>query len=486
GACGHACQSGMVCSGGACMNGSDGTDGGTSAGNPDGATTSVPTCDATRPLACQNAAGPWTCVDPQNDAVNCGGCGRACPAGVACSAGVCAGGVAACAPPLSSCGTACTTLADDPANCGGCGNVCQGGVCGASACQPPGSGKYSDPCVANTDCGAGMMCMDEARFGWGNGFCTTPCDANRSCAAGQACVNVGAKLGNFGLCESKCTADADCPRGYLCGSGLCAPDCRSSTKICPGGQTCDATGRCVPGATMTTTTTGALAVCPGTNAAPVCTNLYYDGANCGTCGNICGSGMYCQGGACIAVASGCPAPGKLCVDQPTGKSYCAYVDADPGNCGFCGNVCSASTYCQSGACVPNDGGASADAQAPICPDPMTKVCPIAAGGYYCALVMNDPANCGACGNACPQGSFCQNFICTATDGGASPACSEQYPDKCPIAGGGGSYCTNLAIDPGNCGVCGAACPGGQACNNATCVPAGGPDGGVAPADGGAT
>src|SRR5258708_37105894 len=86
-----------------------------------------------------------------------------------------------------------------------------------------------------------------------------------------------------------------------------------------------------------------------------------------------------MGGICVVgMQPTCPAPGMNCVDQPTGKMYCARVDSDPGNCGRCGNVCPAGTYCQNYGCVPmagRDGGTTG------CADPMTRMGPDGTGSF---------------------------------------------------------------------------------------------------------
>lgn len=57
-------------------------------------------------------------------------------------------------------------------------------------------------------------------------------------------------------------------------------------------------------------------------------------------------------------------------------------------------------------------------------------------------MQTDPANCGACGNAC---FFCSGGQCIFLQACLSP---EVF---C------GDVCVNLQTDPANCGACGAAC-----------------------------
>ncbi len=86
------------------------------------------------------------CAPSPTDPENCGGCGRPCCPGNACSSGRCfpgcASGMSACpacagAPDCGACwGGTCVDTATDPANCGACAHACPTGqrcvnaVCG--------------------------------------------------------------------------------------------------------------------------------------------------------------------------------------------------------------------------------------------------------------------------------------------------------------------------------------------------------------------
>jgi hypothetical protein len=78
-----------------------------------------------------------------------------------------------------------------------------------------------------------------------------------------------------------------------------------------------------------------------------CVNYLDDENNCGTCGNVCGSGESCTNGNCIP---DCGASQFLCADGAN-NPVCANVQSDPANCGGCGVVCSAGASCVGGACV---------------------------------------------------------------------------------------------------------------------------------------
>jgi len=63
------------------------------------------------------------CVDPGNDANNCGRCGTACTGGKACFGGKCKM-IPNCKPGKTSCGGRCVDLSKDRTNCGACDNIC--------------------------------------------------------------------------------------------------------------------------------------------------------------------------------------------------------------------------------------------------------------------------------------------------------------------------------------------------------------------------
>lgn len=78
----------------------------------------------------------------------------------------------------------------------------------------------------------------------------------------------------------------------------------------------------------------------------VCVTASTDAGNCGDCGNRCGSGQACVGGACQ------PSSTTNC---PTGQIRCGSGCVDPksdnGNCGVCGQACSGGERCLGGQCV---------------------------------------------------------------------------------------------------------------------------------------
>ena len=166
-----------------------------------------------------------------------------------------------------------------------------------------------------------------------------------------------------------------------------------------------------------------------TDCGSICVDLMNDPANCGFCGTVCPAGGWCQSGQCFACIGNAVNCGGVCAD----------LMSDTANCGACGNICPAGV-CQGGVCVAPAG----------CPPGYTEC------SGACVDLANDGANCGACGNACPGGA-CLGGVC------ATPA-TPCFP---PLAICNG-VCVDLLNDPANCGACGFGC-GAGACQGGVCT-----------------
>ena len=75
----------------------------------------------------------------------------------------------------------------------------------------------------------------------------------------------------------------------------------------------------------------------------------------------------------------------------------------------------------------------------------------------CETSLDDPKNCGACGNVCDNGK-CQNLMCACEPGFAE--CDGDLATVCE---------TNVGTDPTHCGACTRDCGGGE-CNDGLCDP----------------
>ncbi len=165
-----------------------------------------------------------SCVDPDADALHCGGCGIACGDSSSCNDGVC---VTTCTVDETRCRTGCVNTGDDPSNCGACGFECAAGlVCNAGHCEcPPELTRCDGSCVdlsSTADhCGAcGNSCQGLPNTVAGTcieGVCVTECAEHRADCNGELAdgceQETGSDRRNCGGCGIAC--------GALCGEGTC-------------------------------------------------------------------------------------------------------------------------------------------------------------------------------------------------------------------------------------------------------------------------
>lgn len=132
----------------------------------------------------------------------------------------------------------------------------------------------------------------------------------------------------------------------------------------------------------------------------------------------------------------CPANPEVPHQLRCGNQCVDYLN-DPLNCGACGNVCGEGTCCVNGNCASlcEEGWVWCDGE---CIDPR-----------------NDNANCGACGNACGDGTCCDGGECVSLCSAGQTWCD--------------GACYDLANDNENCGACGNVCGPGTCCNGGACV-----------------
>jgi hypothetical protein len=234
-------------------------------------------------------------IDTRTDPMHCGRCGNACED--------------------DCCASACTNMDSDPLNCGACGRACgPGQACCGGECAAPDSSRCLG-CAA--DCEAmGQICC--------GGSCVDPDTSESHCGGcGRACTG-GTSLCCAGSCVMRDTDTAcgesctSCEGSSFCCSGACVSPTSAHCTSC---EACPATGP---------------TCCADTGG---CTDRMSDNNNCGACGNVCGAGEECMGGACLTNCGG----------------TWVNTDNNRNNCGMCGRRCAALTgatcNCVGGTCT---------------------------------------------------------------------------------------------------------------------------------------
>ena len=194
GACGTACEAGLVCQDGGCA------------------------------LECVGGTSDCSgsCVNLTNDTNHCGACGNVCSDGQTCNEGQC---TLNCGGATTDCGGLCVDVQTNDSNCGACGNACaDGNVCVDGQCGLVcygGTTACGDACVdlttSSANCGAcGSACpvgevCSESQCGLNCGGGTTNCDG--------VCVNLTNDIDHCGACNQACQD------GQICSASTCTdPD----------------------------------------------------------------------------------------------------------------------------------------------------------------------------------------------------------------------------------------------------------------------
>ena len=134
-----------------------------------------------------------------------------------------------------------------------------------------------------------------------------------------------------------------------------------------------------------------------TDCGGICVDAASDGNNCGGCGVVCGPGSSCASGVCLLTAPPTDVSLVNCAAQGLTDcgGFCANLSSDAGNCGACGNSCALGGYCQGGLCTGL-----------VCLDGLTDC-----GAGYCVDLNSDPSFCGSCQEGCFAGYSCVNGAC---------------------------------------------------------------------------
>jgi len=266
------------------------------------------------------------CVDTLNDANNCGGCGRKCKAGVSCEDALCEGvpagnggasgnggngGSSAASGAESGASGSSGTAGEDDA-----GNLTDASPDGDAGCMPPyDTAAHCGDC--QTSCsGSKPNC---APYGEDEYVCVTNCQAPLVECNGQCVEAIFETPQSCGQCNATCPGARPLCSPNDDGTYVCTARCETPLVECNGQcvdpvfDTPEACGACnaqCPKETPTCSPDGAdsyqcvldcedpLTACNGQ-----CVDLNIDADNCGSCGNVCPSGI-CQGGTCVGANNG--------------------------------------------------------------------------------------------------------------------------------------------------------------------------------------
>lgn len=432
---GEACSSNSACKSGSCVDGvccGSPCDAECMAcaehltGEPDGVC--APAYAATDPHGECAAQDPTTC-GRRGGCDGAGACGLH-PAGVACSAPTCAGGVKTLAKVCDGEGS-CAANGTESCATGKCdGDVCPGQCASNDQCATGYCDVVSGDCVTKLDPGAACVSAEQCQ----SGFCTDGVCCNSACSG--VCETCAAAKGASadGVCSpaasgadpdnecadqgsASCKSNGSCDGARACafypnGTVCAAATCSGSDLV--GAKTCNGAGQCGGGGSEP---------CPYGCSGAACVG--------GCTDTSCASSQYCSSGVCVA---------KL------------------GN----GSTCSAAKQCSSGSCV--DGVCCSSACSGTC-----QACSVAAGapsnGTCSNLTANtDPA--GECadqgGSSCGTTGMCNGAGACAVYSGntcAGPTCS------------GNSVVAARTCSGGSCSgggattSCGAYSCSGGACNS---------------------
>ncbi|MEZ4409824.1 MAG: hypothetical protein R3A52_25630 [Polyangiales bacterium] len=210
-----------------------------------------------------------------------------------------------------------------------------------------------------------------------------------------------------------------------------------------------------PDDTGTPGDTGMMCLSGQVECGGACVDPQTDNNHCGACGTVCTAPPHARA-TCAAARCGfaCDAGWSDC-DGNAANGCEVNTAADPANCGACRNACSfanAGATCSAGVCAIGSCNAG------------YGNCDGFAGNGCEVNTRTDTNHCGGCGMACvvPNGTgACVASTCTVT------GCTGAFNDCDRVASNGCE--ADLASSATNCGACGTVCASGATCTIGRCA-----------------
>jgi hypothetical protein len=189
-------------------------------------------------------------------------------------------------------------------------------------------------------------------------------------------------------------------------------------------------------------------------------------------GTTSGGSCVQNGRACSQEATCCDNDSQCALSQ--NARVCCVPDGAAPISGWPGDCCSQNELDVGGGCRPASGSGSGGTSSGgtigggtgglHCPAGESPC--FANGQYVCTDLDIDPTNCGSCRFECGSAPYCVKGVCQASEpGGTGPKCA---PGLSSCFANGAYVCTNFQADPSNCGQCRFTCDAAPYCVNGIC------------------